>query len=374
MECSKCHKEIKEPLELYTGDMICPKCKGSLIVYSRKFTASNPKSCENFALCELYYHYALCKVAGIPATDLVDKSALTPEKMIEKAIHYCREAVKLGHPEALWRLAFFYDKGYLERNTNEALRIRIAANMYLSVVTAPEIQFEGYGVVAGEDETLSLKRRCADDLLCLMRAMSERDRSSYVKKLIEAGFLTQESAREMDRDLGKSDTEVFKSLLSRMTSKRRAPLFGVVRIKKEQLERLTDEISNNSAVNQRKLDLMFIPLNKDDTYDFRNSIDGMSPYHIVRTSKSAIAEGIKRAVEKAETNCCVYFFNRAGKHRFYNSSAKKAKIQSQLGTDMIDRLVSNTVGYSLSFYDDDVYMKNERADKLIMGLNVGSEV
>jgi hypothetical protein len=96
MECSKCHKEIKEPLELYTGDMICPKCKGSLIVHSRKFTASNPKGCENFALCELYYHYALCKVAGIPATDLVDKSALTPEKMIEKAISYIPEDAKMG--------------------------------------------------------------------------------------------------------------------------------------------------------------------------------------------------------------------------------------------------------------------------------------
>lgn len=374
MECSKCHKEIKDPIELYTGDMVCPKCKGSLSIQPRRFTAANPTACELFSLCELYYHYALCKSTNLPTTDLIEKSTLTPEKMIEKAISYCREAVKLGHPEAMWRLAFFYDKDYLDKDSTESIRCRIAANLYLSVITSPELQFEGYGVSGGEDETLELKRRCADDLFCMVRSMSVRDRKPYVEKLIENGYLTQEAARELAKDSGKSDAEELMSTLARATSKRRAPLFGIIRIKKELLERMAKEISKNAAVSQRKLDLMFIPLNKDDTYDFRNSIGGKSPYHIVRSSEAAITDGINLAVEKSEGNCCVYYFNKAGKHRFYGSGSKKNKIQSQLGNDMIDRLVSSTVGHSVSFYDDDVFMKNGRADKLIMSLTVSSEV
>ncbi len=370
MECSKCHREIKDPLELYTGDTACPKCRGNLSSYPKRFSAVNPRAREFFSLAELYYHYSLCKSARLPTTGLIDKSTLTAEKMVEKAVFYCSEAAKLGHPEALWRLAFFYDKDYLEKETSETVRSRIAANMYLAIVSAPELQFEGYG----EDETVALKRRCADDLFCMLRGMHYGDRKAYTDKLIENGYLTAEAVRELAKETGKSGAEELVSLLKRATSKRKAPLFGIIRIKKEQLERMAEEISKNPAVAQRKLDLMFIPLNKEGTYDFRNSIGGSSPYHIVRSSQAAIKEGIALASEKSEGSCCVYFFNKAGKHRFYGSASKKSKIQKLLNNDMIDRLISNSIGRSFTFYDDDVFMKNGRADKIVTEISAIMEV
>ena len=34
--------------------------------------------------------------------------------MIEKAVALCTEAAAAGHPEAVWRLAFYFDKAFVE--------------------------------------------------------------------------------------------------------------------------------------------------------------------------------------------------------------------------------------------------------------------
>ena len=113
MECVKCHRNIKEPLELYTGEMACPKCRNNLTLAPNKISATNIKAKELLTLAELYYNYALAKKARIPISELVDKTPMTADEMIDKSIEYCSEALKLGHPEALWRMAFFYDKDYI---------------------------------------------------------------------------------------------------------------------------------------------------------------------------------------------------------------------------------------------------------------------
>ncbi len=365
MECTKCHIEVREPLELYNGDMACPKCRSSLNKYPAKLQATNPRARELFSLAELYYNYSICKAARLPATLLMDRCTLTGEEMVKKAVQYCQEAMKLGHPEAMWRMAFFYDKDYVEKDKTETMRCRIAANMYLTIFSSPERQFLGYGSSHGEAETYALKKRAANDLTVMLRSMPDNDRKYYTDALIEHGFLTTEQAKELRSEGGKSGGAELISILGEAASRRRAPLFGIVRVKKEQLERLANEISKIPAVNSRKVDLMFIPLNKDDKYDLRNSFGGTSPYHVVCVTADAIKAGISKACEKADESVCVYFFNKAGKHRFYSSGGNKAKVQKHMNNDQLDRLIAATPGRSYIFYDDDVFMKNGRPDRIV---------
>ena len=371
MECTKCHINVKDPLELYTGEMACPKCRSQLTMVPRRISAQEPRAQELFYLAELYYHYSLCKNAKLPVTDLIDKSAMTSEDMLDKAIYYCQEALKLGHPEALWRMAFFYDKDYIEKDSTESVRCRIAAHLYLAIVTATDIQFTGYG--STREETDMLKRRAADDLFSMLKGMSRRDRKIYAEKLTEHGYLTQEAAKELAEQAERSGAEELISMLSRATSKRRAPLFGIIRIRKEQLEKIKSEIVESPVVVNRKISLMFIPLNSDDKYDFRNSLGGKSPFHIARVSADAVKKGISLAVEKSAEYCCVYFFNKAGKHRFYNSASKRNKLEKTISGDLIDKLISSTPGHSYIFNDDDVFFKNNRADKIIAEITASAE-
>ena len=372
MECTKCHIEVREPLELYNGEMACPKCRSNLSKYPTKFQATDPRARELFSLSELYYNYSLCKAARLPATTLMDRCTLSAEDMVKKSVKYCKEAMKLGHPEALWRMAFFYDKDYVEKDKTETMRCRIAANMYMALVASPERQFPGYGASHGEAETFALKKRAANDLALMARNMPDNDKKYYTDALIEHGFLTPEQARELRSDGGKNGGAELIAILSEAASKRRAPLFGIVRVKKEQIERLGNEIAKLPAVNSRKVDLMFIPLNKDDKYDLRNSFGGTSPFHKVVVTADAIRSAIALACEKADESVCVYFFNKAGKHRFYSSGGSKAKIQKVINNDQVDRLIAATPGRSYIFYDDDVYIKNGHPDRIITDL-VGNQ-
>lgn len=374
MECTKCHKKNIEPLELYTGDMACPKCRNRLNLIPKRISASSSRACELLSLSELYYHYALCKNAKITTTELVNTNPLTAEEMVEKAVEYCREAMDLGHPEAVWRMAFFYHKNYVKNAASESIRYRTAAQLYLGLVSYPDTHFEGYEDNEAADNTLLLKRRAADDLFALLSELPRRDRQLYSSKLMELGFLSTDAAAKISSHSEKSGTEELMRIFHSAISKQRAPLFGVVRIKKELLGRIAEEISATSVVKNRKIDLMFIPLNKDDVYDFKNSIGKKSPFHVFRTTASEISQGISMAIEKSAENCCVYFFNKAGKHRFYSSTAKKQALQSDISVDSIDQLISYTPGGSYVFYDDDIFVKNGKIDKIIAEISAKSEV
>lgn len=364
MECTKCHKEVREPLELYNGDIACPKCKSKLTQYNSAFSATNPRARELFQLSETYYNYSICKKTGIMTSALVDKSTLTAEEMVEKAIDLCQEAAKLGHPEALWRLAYFYDRDYLEQDKTKNMRCRIAANLYLSLITASETQFPGYGASGTSEETTNLKVRAANDLYALLKNISKYDRKPYIDALIDQGYLTQEALMQLSTESEIRSERELMDILKRTSSKRKAPVFGIIRVRKDQLERLADEIVKVPSVVNRKVNMMFIPLNKDDTYDFRYSVGGQSPYHVVRVSADAIRTGIKMAVDKADENCCVYFFNKGGKHKYYSPS-QCDKLCNSINDDLIDRLISTTPGRSYTFYDDDIYFKGGKADRII---------
>ena len=374
MECTKCHKKNIEPLELYTGDMACPKCKNKLNLIPKRISAANPRACELLSTSELYYHYALCKNSNISVSDIVSACSLTPDEMVAKSIEYCQQALDLGHPEALWRMAFFYNKNYVKSTTTESVRQRTAALLYLGLLSYPDAHFDGYDDNEAENSTLLLKRRAADDLYSMLKEMPKRDRHIYSTKLVEYEFLSAEAAAELSSQSEKSGAEELMNVLDKATSKSRAPLFGTIRVKKEHLSRLTEEIIAAPVVKNRKIDFMFIPLNKDDVYDFKNSIGQISPFHVFRSTAAEIRQGISMATEKAYENCCIYFFNKAGKHRFYNSSSKKQRLQKDISTDYIDQLISYTPGSSYVFFDDDIYFKNDKVDKIIAEISASLEV
>ena len=95
MECNKCHKDV-QPLELYTGELACPKCISQISLIPRQISAANPLARELVSLSELYYHYALCKSARIATPELISRCSLTTDEMIDKSVEYCRDALRLG--------------------------------------------------------------------------------------------------------------------------------------------------------------------------------------------------------------------------------------------------------------------------------------
>ena len=354
--------------------MACPKCKSTINMIPKHISAADPRAKEYFDLCELYYHYALCKNAKVSTSELAGQSSLTANEMIEKSIEYCALALKLGHPEALWRMAYFYDKDYIGTEATDSVRYRTAAQLYLGLISCQDARFEGYENGEADEKTLLLKRRAADDLFSMLKGMSRRDRQIYAARLMEHGYLTQEAMKELSEQASKSGVEELTSVLGKATSRHRAPLFGIIRVQKDHLERIRNDILQFPAVKTRKIDLMFIPLNADDKYDFKNSIGGTSPFHVMRISSDEILRGCSMAIEKSVENCCVYFFNKAGKHKFYSAASKKAKLEKSISNDDIDKLISYTPGSSYVFYDDDMFHKNENIDKIIAEISANTEV
>ena len=373
MECNKCHKNI-QPLELYTGELACPKCKSNISLIPKHISAANPMARELISLSELYYHYALCKSARIETPELVSRCSLTTDEMIAKAVEYCGDALSLGHPEALYRMAFFYNKNISKSETTDSVRYRTAAQLYLALITNPDTSFEGYDSSGAADKIALLKKRAAEDLFHMLHGMSRRDRAIYAPKLVEYGYLTQEEISELSLKTVRSGAEELLSALEKSVSKHRAPLFGLIRVEKERLRRITEEILRIPSVKSQKIDRMFIPLNADDVYDFRNSFGGRSPFHVLRTTSDEIRTGAAIAADKSDEFCAVYFFNRAGKHRFYSSSSKKNKIAKSINNDSIDKLISCTRGSSFVFFDDDLYFKNGKVDRIITEISTSLEV
>ena len=373
MECNKCHKDV-QPLELYTGELACPKCRSQISLIPRQISAANPLARELVSLSELYYHYALCKSARIATPELISRCSLTTDEMIDKSVEYCRDALRLGHPEALYRMAFFYNKNINKSETTDTVRYRTAAQLYLALITNTDISFEGYDSNGAADKIESLKKRAAGDLFRMLQGMSRRDRTIYAPKLVELGYLSQEEIADLSSRTVRSGSEELLSALEKSVSKHRAPLFGLIRVEKERLRRITEEILRIPSIKNQKVDLMFIPLNADDVYDFRNSFGGRSPFHVLRSTSDEIRTGAAIAAEKADELCAVYFFNRAGKHRFYSSSSKKAKIAKGINNDSIDKLISCTRGNSYVFYDDDIYFKNGKIEKIITEISTSLEV
>ncbi|MCM1439049.1 MAG: hypothetical protein NC131_07535 [Roseburia sp.] len=212
-------------LELYDGQMATLSNKRLLssAVPELAFSAHGK---ELFALSESYY----CKwLEGGGDLSLVDR-----------AIELCRESASLGYPHAVLKMAFYYDKDYLAPDRTEEFRCRVASDYYAKIVYAEETP-KFYDAVTPEMPWEDIQR-CAAQMFLEMLAGAQQLLAGYA----EGKYSYAENAARIREKFGivpergnlsqrfSYDGEKFAEtvLVSCKRNKTRAPLFGILSLKR----------------------------------------------------------------------------------------------------------------------------------------------
>lgn len=144
--CPKCGKQYYGPLQLETGELCCPLC-GKSIVPDFCVTAKNEEEYRLGESCYLSY---------------LESFALgnANEQLRNRALDLYRRAAYAGHPEAIMRMGYFYEK---HLNYGGVINSQIAAlNFYKKVIgdydailNAPDSVYMDYiKYVLGESGTM----------------------------------------------------------------------------------------------------------------------------------------------------------------------------------------------------------------------------
>ena len=292
MICISCHKNFDDALELYNGNIACPHCGADLAtVTDFKVTAENN---ERFRLSETYFFHSLeLSNKNINSRRGASNSSIKKEwdECVENAIKHCRIAAYSGHPEAYWRMGFYYDKDYAGTSSTENQRCRIAHNFYraLADCDAQAPMLEGVSSTEYNDAWFkSLKKRAARDLLHMLHkaeglSTGHNDIFDYdtaYKRFVKTRRYGEEIApaatahtSSVAKDEDKSKVGQIMTALTACSGRTRVPLFGYFYASQSDFERLTaaplpsDERDTDfltSVVKKNKdLHLVYIPCAKD---------------------------------------------------------------------------------------------------------------
>ena len=209
-------------LELYDGQMasLATKRLISDTVPELKFTA---RGRELFALSESLY----CK--WLESGD--DYS------LVEKAVELCREAVSLGEPQAVVKMAFYYDKDYLATDRTEEFRCRVACDYYSKVVYCEETprSFDGASPDCWEELQRTAARMFVDMLAGAQKSLSDYADGKYScaenVRRIQAKFgITSDRVKLAGNPLESGEKFAETVLISCKRNRTRAPLFGIIRL------------------------------------------------------------------------------------------------------------------------------------------------
>lgn len=217
-------------LELYDGQMasLANKKLISDTVPELKFTARGK---ELFALSESFY----CKWLGGGG----DYS------LVEKAIALCREAVALGEPRAVVKMAFYYDKDYIATDRTEEFRCRVACDYYSKVVYCEEAPRSLDGVTPDDWQELqrTAARMFVDMLAGAQKSLSDYTDGKYscaenAQRLLTKFGVESERGNIAHNPLSDGDKFAETVLISCKRNKKRAPLFGIIRLTAEEIMRV----------------------------------------------------------------------------------------------------------------------------------------
>ena len=228
MICSnmKCGKEIATPLECFDGKWYCPHCFEEVQSGNVRFRIDR-ESNDKYELSQVYF----CQW-------LTTQNADT--ELLDKAVAYCKEAAFAGHPKAILRLGYFYDKDYIEKNNSEKARVVIAEKYYSSLCDNPNEKIEG-----GYDAHVDLDE---------VKAQA----AQYRKTMLDA-VKKNEKARQSG-----ADDRVSEFILA-CSGKERPPLFGLFGVKLGELlpafgntaESLDNSVAYRAAISGRVRILYF---------------------------------------------------------------------------------------------------------------------
>ncbi|MCD8206225.1 MAG: hypothetical protein LUD29_06475 [Clostridia bacterium] len=134
MKCRKCRLEFKRALELFNGDIVCPRCFKSLTPGEDDFAVGEEEEAD-FKLSETYY-LSYLELASRP--EAYPKEKEKRNKKIEtyrkKALEYCERAANAYHPEAIVDMGYYYYKGYVSLGQGGFGRFRTAYRYFMGII------------------------------------------------------------------------------------------------------------------------------------------------------------------------------------------------------------------------------------------------
>ena len=341
---AKCRKKIDAPLELYDGRWACPHCQKE--INAATDFAITPESSELFVLSERYYFKWL---TGNPRNRIAEWN-----NTIGMAVDLCKKAAMLGDPRAITRLGYYYDKDYVEIERSEAERCRIAFLYYSSVcyaTTGGGIDAESWKSIREYAATLMLEMLAYAPVELMQE---EKYRFEYnCEKIKNKLGITFDKGNYKAPTIGR--VERFLGTLHSCFSPVRAPLFGIFRLSGKELcdafevsakKQGSEETKSISTLIKDGLKLCYVKTKEI-------SEDG----EFVRLSGDRHISQSLNKLKEENPAVHVFFFNRCGKHRFFNRSELRHidDLLSARGYALVTKLLDVRKDRDYTIFDDDVY-------------------
>ena len=247
MRCTSadCKREFETPIEIFTGQLICPHC-GSLLG-AREFVVDAYND-NLFSVSEMCYGEYLNDIAvatqvGATADRITLKRR---EELLATAIWNCREAAKLGHPGARVMLGYYWEIGCMDKGS-ELDRYKMAFHYYTNVAETEIVKVivpdgsTGVGAYGkdGKEKLLKVRREAAIRLLRMLASapveleyIKNGESHPYslvenIQKMKSLDLITEFHAKRSLISGSASRTEtLYRTLTAIVRREDRAPIFG----------------------------------------------------------------------------------------------------------------------------------------------------
>ena len=351
--CTACGKEIS-PLELYDGTWSCPRCRNLLIDQQSELKVTRENE-ELFRQGELLY-----------AQWLFNRDGRANFSLVEKAISLCRRSARLGNPKAIARLGYYYDKDYIGGNFTETMRVKLAYTYYSQVCfsglneveTPPTIKMNWMDVCRQTAQAMLFMLSQApaevqESKTYNVKANLERLRSNFGEDFNFSGHSSGYYKL--------SNKERLFSMLLACVDKKRAPLFGAVRLTVGEVK----EIYERSWPGDDKIESALGYIAKKVFISFIKVADlGSSSGMFNRLGTSSSFERMFDDLDESDM-IWLFFFNNNGGHKYLGSKGKRKKVNSVLyengvASDTPKRLLQFGQTSFHAFYDDDIYQYSQQ--------------
>ncbi|MBO5736641.1 MAG: hypothetical protein J6S04_02425 [Clostridia bacterium] len=321
MICANCKKKIDEPLLLYNGSLTCPSCKKLLTAV------------DNFCITEENEElYRLSENMFFRSLTSSDKNKQRNYRL--KAVDYCKKAAIAGHPYAIVRLGYYYEKGLAEPSSKRESERgwRIAYGFYSSVCFCDEDKQLNISLkrlptaYQDNDHFLNLRKTAAAYLLDMLLTTDESfdaiPRFNYAKnreKVLRTLGIHQDSMRAGGQE--KNRMEMVEGVLAGCLEKKHAPLFGYVYLRAGELAQFMEVKEDGKSLFERlkskSVEFRFIDSNEKGVIEANGDDES---FHRVQNLAQVETEGFEH-----HNGYFVFYNEKNGKRVLKNSAVTAVK-------------------------------------------------
>ena len=346
MKCPKCNKEIEQTLVLYDGTLVCPLCKKIIVDDDIKFQVTEENN-------ELFVQSEVSFLKGIKSTN--------QQEQYDKAVELCGKAAALGHPKAIQKMAYYYDKGFVDSDRTETYRTMIAYQYYSSLAFSKQKGIETEGHLPKYDLP-RLKYNAACDMLHMLTYFdNDRNIEKYSVKYnylrlknkypdIRLPAKSKESLNRKPKRL----SDIILDTLIEGTKGGHRPLYGVFKINGAKFKELLEA--------ERDEENVFITLMRSKNYIFLYCPDYTEDTKCMTISSQNQYDRCLEDVSESETNpnFLFIFFNERPNFKKIEKNKLPLIEKAFLNDDVCLTLIKEGGQSEYIFFEDDIYWNKKK--------------